>query len=142
MEIQTYADTIIRGFSPQPGAVCLGRTPDGTWYRVACLEQMKEGDSTLHFCIQVDYGKMSLYDTLDLRRIPQRFVHALPYLAFQGILNELKSYDEPDEALKKRLRELLPVRSVVQLTIVRLDGESYIVDIPGVGDQLVKEGLL
>lgn len=103
-------------------------------------------EKTLFVCVQVDYGSMIYQDVHNLRRIPKRFVNPLPYLAIQGILKEATQMFETNaplnEKLRKRLPELLPVKTVLNVNIVRPEAGAYIIEIPEIGEKLVSEGLL
>ena len=123
--------------------MCIVRSiEDEGWYRGACLQIISDGSTNSFEFILVDFGSIVTCSAEDVRRIPKRFVECLPYIAQHAILKGCENISEVSENLAKRVAELLPVNTIVEVKVENRADTSYIVDIPSVYSVLKAEGLL
>lgn len=138
----SYAESVLFGHTPTQNEICIARFPDGKWYRAACVEVVPDPSGTQYICVQVDFGQLHTIDVDWIRRIPERFVTLMPYLAQQTILEGTESMEQVSAELVNRVSDLLPVNSLITTSVLRREETFYIVSIPEVSAVLSKEGLL
>ena len=142
MEMAEYAKSVL-GHSPVVGEICIVRSiEENNWFRGACLKRIEGGSTpTFEFAL-VDFGDVIQVFPDDIRRIPKRFVDVLPYVAQAVILKGCENMEEVGPNLIKRVKELLPINSHVDVNVKIMDSNLYIVDIPSVSSVLKNEGLI
>lgn len=147
----SYGGGAALGHLPKVGEICLvfSKVEDGekmAWYRAVCLDIISSDSlgGRRFLCLQVDYGRIVAADVSDIRRIPKRLVHHLPYVAQQAVLLGCDGMEAIPDALAARVAELLPEGSCVEARVVGRQSESelLIVDVPSVSSALRQEGML
>lgn len=141
-QMAEYCNQMKEHYIPRVDELCLAPF-DGQWFRAVCLETNTTPiTSTVNF---IDFGNVEEIPHRSLRLITKDFVTAktmanICHVTGFGPVNQ--DGDLPP-AIAKRVAELVPTNNVAMIKILeRSKPGEYVIELPEVRDQLVKEGLL